>query len=278
MYFWDRSLRRWNDKLLRSDEGSYTFQMHRDWIDIHNSGISHFGLHPDQMPRNNIMLDVFHLRCAITRRLMTHLRIFLLKSPTEIQNNYTQLLRNFWNEYNIFIWTMNRPFTSFIGRELLNFIRNSDSVASFLKLNFFETDTLLDLCNGIIIWKNISPFLVIDVITNVETYEQKLETFKENFKKFYEIGKRSFLTKDAEKPGGDETFSMHALRLYMPMISQQTLSEHKMGLGVFTMQGFERRNKESKNTVKRFANFKGNMVESNLKRLWDIFFYEQNSY
>ena len=173
---------------------------------------------------------------------------------------------------------MNRPFTSFIGRELLNFIKNSDIVVSFLKLNFMETDSLLKLCNGLTLWKNISPFLIIDVIENVESYEQKLKNFRENLKKFYEVGRTSFLTKVSEKPGGDETFYMHALRFYMPMIAKHTLSEHKMGLGVFTMQGYERRNKESKNTLRRFGNSKGNIVESNLKRLWDIFFYERNSY
>lgn len=64
----------------------------------------------------------------------------------------------------------------------------------------------------------------------------------------------------------------------MPKIALQTLNEHKMGLGVFTMQGYERRNKESKNTLKRFGNSKGNIVVPNLKRLWDIYFYEQNAY
>ena len=44
----------------------------------------------------------------------------------------------------------------------------------------------------------------------------------------------------------------------MLMIVEETLQKHQMGLEIFTMQGFERRNKESKNTLQRFCNMKGN--------------------
>ena len=73
------------------------------------------------------------------------------------------------------------------------------------------------------------------------------------------------------KKGDQETFYTHCLRYYMPKIAKQTWDEHKRGLGVYTMQGFERRNKESKNTLKRFNNMKGNILVSNLKRIFDVF-------
>ena len=57
----------------------------------------------------------------------------------------------------------------------------------------------------------------------------------------------------------------------MPRIAWKTYKTHGLGLGVFTMQGFERRNKESQNTLRRFSNSKGNIVVGNMKRLWDIF-------
>ena len=57
-----------------------------------------------------------------------------------------------------------------------------------------------------------------------------------------------------------------------------TLERHGLGIGIFNMQGFERRNKESKNTLRRFSNMKGNIVINNVKRLWDIFYYEINAY
>ena len=64
----------------------------------------------------------------------------------------------------------------------------------------------------------------------------------------------------------------------MPKIAKETLEKHKLGLGIFTMQGFEQRNKESKNTLRRFCNGKGDILLPNMKRLFDVFYYEHNSY
>ena len=72
--------------------------------------------------------------------------------------------------------------------------------------------------------------------------------------------------------GNDETFYMHVLRFYIPRIADDTFEKYNLGVGIFTMQGFERRNKESKNTFRRFSNGIGNIIVGNLKRLWDIFF------
>ena len=42
---------------------------------------------------------------------------------------------------------------------------------------------------------------------------------------------------------------------------------HKAGLGVLNIQGYERRNKESKNTMRRFLNNKGNLVFQSFRQL-----------
>ena len=97
-------------------------------------------------------------------------------------------------------------------------------------------------------------------------------------KECYTIGGKTFLTEDVTKPGGDETFYMHCLRFYMPKLAKETLEKHKLGLGIFTMQGFERRNKESKNTLKRFCNGKGNILSPNLARLFDVFYFNKNAF
>ena len=60
----------------------------------------------------------------------------------------------------------------------------------------------------------------------------------------------------------------------MLKFAKQTWDKHRLGLGIYTMQGFKQRNKESKNTFRRFTNKKGSYILSNLKRLWDLFYYE----
>ena len=93
--------------------------------------------------------------------------------------------------------------------------------------------------------------------------------------KFYNVGAKTILTKNPANPGDDETFYLHVLRFYLPQIAKKTMEDHGVGLGIFSMQGFERRNKESKNTLRRFSNRKGNVLLNNLRRLYDVFFYEQ---
>ena len=188
------------------------------------------------------------------------------------------MLLTFLTQYNVLVWNYNYNFSSFLGSELLNFIENAETIKEFLTTNFVETQLLKDLYNSLLVWKKITPFLVITMIDDTEKYNDEMTTFVANVKEFYEIGGRSFLTKVKTRVGYDETFYLHCLRYYMPIIAKDTLKKHNLGLGIYTMQGFERRNKESKNTLKRFSNGKGDILSPNLKRLYDVFYYEHNSY
>ena len=57
---------------------------------------------------------------------------------------------------------------------------------------------------------------------------------------------------------------------------EKTWDDHKCGIGVFTIQGSERRNKESKNIWRQFNNMKILMLSQILKRLWNSFFYKND--
>ena len=172
---------------------------------------------------------------------------------------------------------MNKPFAKLKGNELLLFIRNSEKIVSWLKSRFVRTDILNSLCNALELWAAITPFMVITTITNIDLYKEQLKDWEKKLEDFYAAGKSTFMTKNPGNPGDDETFYLHVLRYYLPKIAQDTLDKHCLGLGIWIMQGFERRNKESKHTLKRFSSKKGNVLVPNLHRLWDIFMYKQNA-
>ena len=96
-----------------------------------------------------------------------------------------------------------------------------------------------------------------------------LNTFQKKIKNYYAGGK-SFLTK-GKVVGDDETFYMHCLRCYTPHIAEITYKQHHLGVGIFTMQGYERRNKESKWSYSHHTNEKDNILTQNLHRLHDLF-------
>lgn len=58
------------------------------------------------------------------------------------------------------------------------------------------------------------------------------------------------------------------------MIAEYTWDKYKLGLGVYTMQGFEWWNKDSKMTLQNFTNNKGNIIKQSKIHLWDIFTLE----
>ena len=103
--------------------------------------------------------------------------------------------------------------------------RNRTQIRSqvFLKNAYQPLPVLDDLCKGLLLWEQISPFLVITEIKNVEEYKKKLEEFENNLRLFYEVGSRSFLTKNPAVVGDDETFYYHVLRFYLPVIAKKNI-------------------------------------------------------
>ena len=209
---------------------------------------------------------------------MSNLRKFLYGSnmDIEVSERFSDILSVFWSDYNVLLWNLNKKFQSLTGSELLAFIQNIPKIVTFLKKTFLPGAVLDDLCNGLLLWQSITPFLIITKIDN--NYAQKLDEFERNLKSFYDVGSRSFLTKNPASIGDDETFYLHTLRFYLPNIAKETLCKHGLGLGIYTMQGFEHRNKESKNTLKRFSNGMNNIAINNLRRLYDVFSNGRNSY
>ena len=94
-----------------------------------------------------------------------------------------EILEIFWNNRNVLIWNVNKPFTSLIGSELLLFITNIDAIVEFMRCKFVDTPTVKSICNVLLLWEKITPFLVITTIENENAYKQKMLEFKQNVKK-----------------------------------------------------------------------------------------------
>lgn len=117
--YYERSQRRWVKKRESPDGMSYTTSNHRDWVDEFNFGVSHLGMHPNKLPRDDIRFDIFHLRSAITKRLMTYVRKFILSQTCQVMKTFeSQVLTKIWKSYHILVWTLNKQFNSFTGEEV----------------------------------------------------------------------------------------------------------------------------------------------------------------
>ena len=86
---------------------------------------------------------------------------------------------------------------------------------------------------------------------------------------FYKYGSKSFLSIDSI--GDCETFYTHSLRWYTPKTAEMRFNDFNVGLGVFSMQGFEHRNKQSKRMFRTRTNAKGNLCMQSIQTLHELF-------
>ena len=74
---------------------------------------------------------------------MANLRNFLLMQTVDLILEFSEtILVTFWSDYNILVWNLNKPFQSFIGLELMAFIKNITIIVIFLRSKFHNTDKL----------------------------------------------------------------------------------------------------------------------------------------
>ena len=83
-----------------------------------------------------------------------------------------------------------------------------------------------------------------------------MDTYVKHVNLFFSAGGKSFLKKGVVK-GHDETFDFRCLWFYIPKIAKKTFEENHIGVGGFTMQGYERINKETRRAYNHHINGKG---------------------
>ena len=122
--------------LKKQDQsGNYSKKDHSDWVDKYNFGYTHFGIHPNHLPRSSHRFDIFHLKCSITRKLMSYLRVLLLNQDPEINDdNCSSVLSKFWNQYHLWVCKNKKNFSSFMGYELALFTAQHQHFQTFKML------------------------------------------------------------------------------------------------------------------------------------------------
>ena len=145
-------------------------------------------------------------------------------------------------------------------------------------MDLHKLPKIVSLARALDLWYHIEHHLKRAEVKVQDADEslKVLDRFESNIDEFYRCGTETFLSGKGNDIGDDETYYLHALKYYIPKHARKIWHTHKCGIGVFTMQGFERRNKESKNIMRRFNNKKHNICSQILKRLWDFFFHNND--
>ena len=128
-----------------------------------------------------------------------------------------KLFESFWSDGVLFLWKLDKEFNSLKGDEVKRFLLTGPAIAD----------------------------LLLKCLENVTTL---IDQFKKNIITFYDVRRTSFM-KD-KHVSDHETYYLYYLRFYIPKISRHTCKTHECGIGIYSMQEFERKNKESKNCIK----------------------------
>ena len=92
-----------------------------------------------------------------------------------------------------------------------------------------------------------------------------IQEFVRLTKVLYNCRMKTFLTDRV--PGDHETFYAHAVRWYFPQLLKRTYKKYGLGLGVFTMEGFEAMNYFTKKIIRDHTNRKGNVCYQKMARI-----------
>ena len=177
------------------------------------------------------------------------------------------------------LWRLNKPVTQLLGVKIKAFIFKFPEIATLMRSResgLRQTEEIVSFAKALDLWYSIEHHLKRAKVTKeeVDEFPSVLEKFETNIISFYECGTDTFLS--GNEVGEDETFYIHTLKYYILARARKTWKDHKCGIGVFTMQGFKRRNKESKNILRQFNNMKNQMLSQILKQFWDSFFYNND--
>ena len=113
--------------------------------------------------------------------------------------------------------------------------------------------------------------MTITYLENESAHLNDLNHFKNNVRLLFKYGKETFLA------GGDGTLYFHFIRFYFPQLADLTFKRYKLGLIIFNMQGFERRSKESKNSLNMFATLNkksDKLLVNDVRRLLNVFLHK----
>ena len=266
---YDNSKRHYYHELQQNPD--YNVKTHTDWCALSNCGVTHFGLDPRIFKYSRIRYDTFHMICQVTRRMMSYLRRFINTQMYSMKNKFYAMLKEKMGKHNTRIWIRNKPFGTYDGEDIRQFINSIPTIVNWIMNNFIPSKHNMAMVESLSLWKKISEFLrkckiYDDVIKHkkIKQYKQDMKDYTERVTEFYRLGGLTFLKK--KKAGDIETFYLNVVRYYMEDTIKDTWDKYQCGVGIFTMQGFERRNKESKYAISHHNNGKGSILIQNIVR------------
>ena len=273
------------------DGTPYSWSVHKKWCGEENFGVCHNGAMPENYKISQIRFDVFHGRSAFIKVVTKYIRKLFEGLPRNVKL-FSAFLRKLpcWDPYVVDPWISNGPTSRLKGRHTASFTKNIPECVKLLK-EIAPLSMVDSLCKSLMAFYTMSQILAFvtvnkfDMVKHVLPHDTAVssesspddvakavfDTYKQLAYKFREHGLRSFMTN--RRTGDKETFYVHVITQYLPKIMTDTYQRHKLGVGIFSMEGFEYKNYTSKQVLNNRTNgkIKSNIVLQSMRILQLLF-------
>ena len=256
---------------IKKIEDNPSFSEHADWCSEFNFGVNNFGMHPKHVPLSTIRYDVgLHMVCAIIRKILHVLRQHLDRySDNNVIFKYFDTIweNTFYSNQFRYCEVCSR----IDGSHVSKFIKNINELVTIIN-NEYENSTYLNhMCQVLALVPKLSEFWKKVKVNSHESHMEEIQDYEMKMNTFYYHGSFCIFTNTVK--GDGETFYCHIAKHWIPNMARWTLDNLGCGVGIWTMQGFEHRNKQSKFVYAHKTNGKGNCCLQVLKGLHNSFLH-----
>ena len=210
-----------------------------------------FGLCPTSLLHSLIAFDNLHCRLSIVRSMWSYVRECMHACSFDIQEKFVKTLRLQLGEYYVTCYERDKNLSAMHGEQIEQFLILIPKIADFLKSELEQTRKVKALLKLLHYHPLLDSFVRISIVKDKDKYERGIVAFKNNLVLCQEAASETILINHTI--GDNESFYSHALFCYYPQLIDQLWKSYDVGIGIFTLQDFERRNKESKNAARRFT-------------------------
>ena len=214
------------------------------------------------------------MSCSAEKKLLNYFKFMLAKQSDQVQQKFEKKLLDFLTNEEVLIWKLNKPVESYLGSELKTFTKKGADIAAWVekeKLVSEQDPEWKPMCKALRLWAKCYEFLVKAKVEDDEDYEAQIKQYEKNMVELYKCGSETFFKSVNGTPAMGETVYFHMLLCQVPKWARITYKRHGVGVGVFTLQGIERRNKKKKHQFTKHTNSKGNMCMQTLRKCTDEF-------
>ena len=207
---------------------------------------------------------------SITRKLMDHFNILVDKESDAVIELMDEILLEFLSLTQVWIWNgcltkrgkkSQNNSSQWLGSDLRLFTDNFKEIVKRIRdSGLIDLDTSQEwaaMLNSLELWPDIQTFLFKAKVNS--DYLEEVDKFERDVANFYEYGAKTFLSNRKGDEGGKESVYLHLLRFNIAQHARITYDRHKVGIGIFNLQAYERQNRHSKNQFVKHCNMKGNV-------------------